>query len=146
MIEINNLTGHPLACLAVDKKFFTGVAKIVLKGETRVREKISLAFVNKEEIKKLNKKFRGKNKPTDVLSFGSIPNSKFQIPNSDYLGEIVICPEIVKENGEKLARVLIHGILHLLGYEHEKNKKQAKLMEEREKKYLSAIIKNFNER
>ena len=64
MIEINNLTNF-----TVDKKSFSQVAKKVLKGENRETETISLAFVGKEEIKKLNKKFRKKNKPTDVLSF-----------------------------------------------------------------------------
>lgn len=134
MIEINNLTSF-----AVDKKFFTGVAKIVLKGENRVREKISLAFVNKEEIKKINKKFRHKNKPTDVLSF--------LINEKQYLGEIIICPEVVKENAKKykttvkqeMMKVFIHGILHLLGYEHEKTKKEAEIMEKKQEKYLSKI-------
>ena len=64
MIEINNLTKSRF-----DKSFFSTVAKKVLSGENRRTENISLAFVGKEEIKKLNKKFRKKNKPTDVLSF-----------------------------------------------------------------------------
>jgi len=134
MIEINNLTGF-----SVDKKFFTGVAKIVLKGENRGREKISLAFVDKEEIKKLNKKFRKKNKATDVLSF--------ELKESGYLGEIVICPEVVKESAKKhksavkqeMAKVFIHGILHLLGYEHKKTNKEAEIMEKKQEKYLSKI-------
>ncbi len=134
MIEINNLTGF-----SVDKKFFTGVAKKVLKGENRGREKISLAFVNKEEIKKLNKKFRKKNEATDVLSF--------ELKEKDFLGEIVICPEIVKENATKrktaakqeMAKVFIHGILHLLGYEHEKTNKDAEIMEKKQEKYLSKL-------
>ena len=125
MIEINNLTDF-----SVDKRLFTGVAKIVLKGENRERENISLAFIEKEEIKKLNKKFLGKNKPTDVLSFN--------LNDKDCLGEIVICPEVAKTKQE-MVKVLIHGILHLLGYEHEKSKREAEKMEEREKKYLLEI-------
>ena len=127
MIEINNLTNF-----SVDKKIFSTVAKKVLLGENRGTEKLSLAFIDKEEIKKLNKKYRRKNKPTDVLAFGE--NSKFQIPNPkpNYLGEIVICPEVVKENSKKygisikkeMMKVFVHGILHLCGYDHEKNKKQ----------------------
>ncbi|OGZ75273.1 MAG: rRNA maturation RNase YbeY [Candidatus Staskawiczbacteria bacterium RIFCSPLOWO2_12_FULL_37_15] len=151
MIEINNLSSFP-----VDKKLFTGIAKKVLKGENRNREKVSLAFVGKKEMQKLNKKFRGKNKPTDVLAFGE--NSKFQIPNSklNYLGEIVICPEVVKENGKKfgadskkeIIKVFVHGILHLLGYDHEKSlcrsqtgeaEKEAKKMEVKEQQFLSKI-------
>ena len=129
MIEINNLTNF-----TVDKKFLTGVAKKVLKGENRERENISIAFVSSDEIKKLNQKYRKKNKPTDVLSFGKISGFK-----SD-LAEVVICPEVVKKNKEELAKVLVHGILHILGYEHEKSEKKAMQMEEKEKHYLLMII------
>ena len=145
MIEINNLTNF-----SVDKKFFIAVAKKVLKGENREGENISVAFVSPAEIKKLNKKYRKKNKSTNVLAFGenSLPTrdlpkgDKFQIPNSklNSLGEIIICPEVVKKNGEKLEKMLVHGVLHVLGYDHEKSKKEAIQMEEKEKHYLSMII------
>ena len=138
MIEINNLTNF-----AVDKQSFLQVAKKVLLGENRGTQTLSLAFVSKEEIKKLNKKFRKKNKATDVLAFGEISNFQFPISKKN-LGEIVICPEVVKENAKKyktavrqeMMKVFIHGILHLLGYEHEKSKKEAEMMAEKEKKYL----------
>ena len=126
MIEINNLSSF-----RISRTMFSTVAKIVLKGENRVREKLSLAFVNKAEIKKLNKKFRNKNKATDVLSFEL---------DSGYLGEIVICPEVVKTEQE-MVKVFIHGILHLLGYEHEKSVKQAEEMKKKQEKYF---IKVFN--
>ena len=149
MIEINNLTSF-----SIDKKLFTGIAKKVLKSENRVREKISLAFVSKEEIKKLNKKYRGKNKPTDVLSFelGDPPSSRLggttEGQGKECLGEIVICPEKVKENAKKyksklkqeMIKVFIHGILHLCGYDHEKSEKEAETMEKKQEYYLSKII------
>ena len=132
MLEINNLTNFVL-----DKRSFSTVAKKVLKGENRETETLSLAFVGKEEIKKLNKKFRKKNKATDVLSF--------KLNEGNSLGEIIICPEVVKENAKKygvdfkkeMIKVFVHGILHLLGYDHEKSKKEAKIMEEKERLYLS---------
>ena len=126
MIEINNLTNF-----TVDKKSFSQVAKKVLSGENRETENISLAFVNREEIKKLNKNFRNKNKPTDVLSF--LLNEK------DYLGEVVICPEVVKEKKEKIIEVFIHGVLHLLGYDHEISEAAAEEMEAKQNFYLSNI-------
>ena len=126
MIEINNLTSF-----AVDKKLFTAIAKKVLIGENKGKETLSLAFVSKEEIKKLNKKFRGKNKPTDVLSF--------ELKEKECLGEILICPEIVQEKKEDIRKVFIHGILHLLGYDHEKSKMEAEEMEKKEEKYLSKL-------
>ncbi len=131
MIEINNAVKY-----AVDKKLFSTVAKKALKGENRQTQEISLALVAKEEIKKLNKKFREKNKPTDVLSFN--------LDERGYLGEIVICPEVVKENAKEygvtvkseMLKVFVHGILHLCGYDHERSEKDEKEMEEKQDKYL----------
>jgi probable rRNA maturation factor len=121
MIEINNLTKFK-----INKKSFSQVAKIVLSGENRETESLSLAFVSKVEIKKLNQKFRKKNKPTDVLSFEEI-------------NEVVICPEVVKEKNEDIKKVFVHGVLHLLGYDHEKSEKDAELMEKKEEIYLEQI-------
>ena len=132
-LEINNLTNF-----AVDKKSFAQVAKKVLLGENRETETLSLVFVSREEIKKLNKKFRKKNRATDVLSFN--------LNEPKHLGEIVICPDVVKENARKIGvsaksetmKVFIHGILHLLGYDHEKDA-QANIMEAKQNLYLSSI-------
>ncbi|MFA6190555.1 MAG: rRNA maturation RNase YbeY [Candidatus Staskawiczbacteria bacterium] len=146
-IEINNLTGHPILSRAVDKKIFSTVAKIVLKGENRKTETLSLAFVSKSEIKKLNKKFRKKNKATDVLSFELDVPFGFAQGKNKFLGEIIICPEVVRDNAKKynisvkqeMTKMLIHGILHLCGYDHEKSKKDEKIMEEKQEKYLAEI-------
>jgi len=132
MIEINNSVNF-----SVDKKSFSQVAKVVLKGENRERENISLAFIGKVEMKKLNKKFRKKNKPTDVLSF--LLNEK------ECFGEIIICPEVVAGNAKRygvsaqseMLKVFVHGILHLCGYDHEKSGKEAEIMEEKQNFYLS---------
>lgn len=126
MIEINNLTNF-----AVDKKFFLGVAKKVLKGENKEKENISIAFVSSAEIRKLNKKYRKKDKPTDVLSFGRVLGFKSN------LAEVIICPEVVKKNGDELEKMLIHGILHILGYDHEESEKEALKMEKKQDYYLS---------
>lgn len=138
MIDINNLTSF-----ALDKEFFTGVAKKVLKGENKEIKNLSIAFVEPLEIKKLNKKYRKKDKPTDVLSFGE---GEGLTGNSDIL-EIIICPKVAKENAEKfgnsfnaeITKLLIHGILHLLGYDHERSEQEAVEMENKEKFYLSKI-------
>jgi probable rRNA maturation factor len=134
MLEINNLTNF-----SVDNKSFSQVAKKVLIGENREIENISLAFVSEEEIHKLNKKFRNKDKPTDVLSFN--------LDEKDCLGDIIICPEVVAKNAKEQGvsenyetmKVFIHGILHLLGYDHEKTEQEAELMEEKQNKYLKGI-------
>lgn len=115
MIGVNNLTTS-----AIDEEFLTGVAKKVLKGENRKKMDLSIVLVGEKKIRELNKKYRKKNKVTDVLSFGS------------GLNEIVICPAVVKTKKE-LARVLTHGILHILGYEH------SKLMRKKEEYYGKTI-------
>lgn len=130
MIEVNNLTK-----VKIKASFLITLAKKVLKGENRVKEDLSIAIVSAERIKDLNKNYRGINKPTDVLSFrGDI-------------WEVIICPSEVKKNIDKfsanstfqieLDRVLVHGILHILGYDHEGSKKEALLMNNKENKYLS---------
>lgn len=137
MIAINNSSGG-----RIKKEFFSTVAKKILSGENKRTKTLSLAFVKKEEIKKINRKFRKKNKPTDVLSFELSAEG-------GYLGEIVICPEVVRKNAERygipvkkeMVKVFIHGILHLLGHDHEKSEKQAKAMEEKENFYLQKLIK-----
>ena len=112
MIEVRNLTRSK-----IDQKFLIGLAKKVLKRENRVLD-ISIVLVGRKRIRDLNKKYRKKDAATDVLSFG------------DGLNEIVICPAIVKTK-EELAKVLVHGILHILGYEH------GELMFKKQDKYIN---------
>ena len=136
MIEIRNLTRKK-----IDAKRLKAVAKKVLKSENIKLKGISIVLLGKTEIKKLNKKYRGKSQPTDVLSFSQ--NYNFPFLKED-LGEIVVCPEQVGENARKageefekeLNRVLIHGILHLLGYDHEKSGEGARRMEKKQEYYL----------
>jgi len=131
MIEVNNLTTSP-----INKVFLREVAQKVLKDKKKNID-LSIALVGPKRIKELNRKYKRKNRATDVLSF--------QYDNS---GEIVICPREVKKNAKifnsnfkiELARVLIHGILHLLGENHEKSRKEAKKMESRQNYYLKMIF------
>ncbi|MBU4204876.1 rRNA maturation RNase YbeY [Patescibacteria group bacterium] len=147
MISINNLTKKKVSAV-----FLKGVAKIVLKGENTGKGKeLSIVLIEAPAIKKLNQKYRKKNKPTDVLSFPAFV-SKSGLRRTgkceeDFLGEIVICPKEVKKNAKEnkmafkkeLAFVLIHGILHLLGYSHEGLKKEAEIMDKKTEKYLFKI-------
>ena len=109
MIEVNNLTKEK-----IDKESLIRVAKKVLKGENKVLN-ISIALVNEERIRELNKKYKRIDKATDVLSF------------ADGLNEIIICPNMARG---RLNETLIHGVLHILGYEHGKE------MESKQKSYL----------
>ena len=91
---------------------------------------ISISFVDQDEIKELNNKYRGINRPTDVLSF---PLDNWKYDNrpviSDYpvvLGDVIICVDIAREQAQsyghsykrELGFLLVHGLLHLAGYDH----------------------------
>ena len=138
MIEINNLT-----TIQIDEEFLGKVCQKVLESEDKKASELSIALVGQSRIRELNKRYRGKNRVTDVLAF---PNNEFG------LGEIVICLREVKKNAKRfsstfekeLARVLIHGILHLLGYDHEKSNAQAKKMEGKQNYYLKLFFKSMN--
>lgn len=82
---------------------------------------IEILFVKEQEIKKLNLKYRGINSPTDVLSF---PQKIFENNKLNILGSVVICPKKVQEKDELMEDVVKHGLLHLLGYDHDTNKKE----------------------
>jgi len=134
MIEINNLTVD-----LVNESFLKKIVKSVLKDKKQVKERLSIALVGRKEIRELNKKYLAKDRVTDVLAF---PGDK-----ETGLGEIVICPEEVKKNAKRfksvyrkeLARVLIHGVLHLLGYDHERSGAEGKKMTRKEEGCLSLL-------
>ncbi len=145
MIEINNLTEF-----SINEKSFKKLAKDVLIGEGKGGAVISIAFIEKEEIKKINKQYLKRDYPTDVLSFSEAEvdySEKKEQVGAKILGEIVICPSRVEKNAKELGltfekelnRVLIHGILHLLGYDHEGSEKEAKRMKKKEDYYLALV-------
>lgn len=106
----------------------------------------SLAFVDNKTIRKLNRKYRGKNYATDVLSFSEEDNNfKNLADKKKYLGEIIIsAPQAQKQARElkgsfknEVARLLIHGLAHLVGYDHEgADSRAAKKMFKLEKRVL----------
>jgi probable rRNA maturation factor len=136
MIEINNLSSFK-----IKESLFKRILKEVLEGEGLKEKRISVAFVKSDKIKEINSQYRKKESSTDVLSFSFNDN--------EFLGEIIICPEKVKQNAnefgvpfeKELVKVFIHGILHLLGFDHEKNSFEAKKMKEKEENYLKLYEK-----
>ena len=108
---------------------------------------ISLLLSNNKNIQKLNKLFRKKNKPTDILSFPI--SNKVRISKQTYLGDIIISYNIINKPqplnkklfNEKVIRIFIHGFLHLLGFNHKKNKDYIKMLKEEGKIYKSVISK-----
>jgi probable rRNA maturation factor len=96
------------------------------------RRKVTVCFVDDRAIARLNGKFRGKPKPTDVLSFPSNGNGNGgrefpEVRSEKLLGEIAISPQAARRNAKQFGRTLdeelrilvLHGVLHLAGYDHE---------------------------
>jgi probable rRNA maturation factor len=103
-------------------------------GTTGVSE-VSVRVVSAEEIRALNKRYRSKDKPTNVLSFpaGKVSGLPADIPV--VLGDIVICASVVRDEAaaqrkvieDHWAHMLVHGTLHLLGFDHESDSEAAEM-------------------
>ena len=112
-------------------------------------KKISLTLLlsNNKNIKKLNKNFKNKNKSTDILSFPF--SRKIKISKKVYIGDIIISYNFIdkpksqklKFFKEKLIKIFIHGFLHLLNFDHKKNKDYKKMLKEEKFIYQSVISK-----
>ena len=118
--------------------FFKKICKAFPKRYQFSNKKISFSLLlsNNKNIKKLNKNFRNKNKSTDILSFPL--SKKIKISKNTYLGDVVISYEYLdKPNSnnlklfkEKVIKLFIHGFLHLLGFDHRKDKDYYKMLRE----------------
>jgi len=122
----------------VNKKDISRQVKLVFKTAKKPQAdyQLSIALVDNQTIKRLNRQYRNKNKPTTILSF----------VYSKTAGEIILSiPEIRKKSREIgmnwqkfFCRILIHGLLHLCGYRHS-NQEQTKQMEKMEEKILNEL-------
>jgi probable rRNA maturation factor len=88
---------------------------------------VNVLVTNSQELRSLNRRFRGKDKPTDVLSFPALPAE--QRPMKGIAGELAISADIARENANRLGHsvaeeikiLVLHGILHLAGFDHEQD-------------------------
>jgi len=118
--------------------FFKKICKAFPKKYKFLNKKVTFTLLlsNNKNIKKLNKVFRKKNKSTDILSFPL--DKKIKIKKNTYLGDIIISynyldkpkSQDLKSFKKKVAKILIHGFLHLLGFDHKKNKDYFKMLKE----------------
>jgi probable rRNA maturation factor len=95
------------------------------------RTELTVCLVSVARMTKWNAAYRGKRGPTDVLSFGAEDSNEAgkrgRKPSPDYLGDIAVCPIVARRNARRFGRTLdgelriliLHGILHLMGYDHE---------------------------
>ncbi len=134
---INKLKKNP-----VPPKRLKGLLQQLCRHYRVEGAEVVLTLVGPRAIRSLNRKYRHKDRPTDVLSFSlkeNGPDGKF------YLGDIIICPEVARKQARKQGHTLlreieiltIHGFLHLLGFEHFRG------MEEEEDRVRPRFLKNY---
>ena len=123
------------------KKWVKALTKELKAAGHKVDGKqLILVFVDAKEMQKLNFAYRKKNKPTDVLSFDPIEEQD--------LGELILCPAVLRKQAKdhqlsyevELGYMVLHGVLHLLGYDHEKSPREAKKMFHLQEMIFDALL------
>jgi len=153
MINVNVFSNEKAWSKKIKKKelFFKKICKAFPKKYKFSDKRVSLTLLlsNNKNIKMLNKNFRNKNKATDILSFPF--SERIKINNQTYIGDIIISYNFIdkpkfqklKNFEDKLIKLFIHGFLHLLGFDHTKNKDYKK-MEKEEKQIYQSVISKLN--
>lgn len=144
MLSISNTTN-----LEIKEDYFNTVFELTKKELKLKNVFVSLVLVDNKKIKEINKEYRGKNKETDVISFAFEDEAHNPKEGLRVLGEIYISIEKAEEQSRdychslkrELSYLMVHGLLHLLGYNHETDLDK-KVMRELEEKILS----NYAER
>lgn len=137
-IEIRNFVRR-----RISSAFVLKVARKILRapGFNKKNVLIEITLLPPREMRRVNRRYRGRNRPTTVLSFGAL----LDFPDEEnFLGEVLLCPEEIFRGVEKgkrkqeLTRFLLHGILHLVGENH--STKSARLrMEGRERTLMGKL-------
>ncbi|MEA3442778.1 MAG: rRNA maturation RNase YbeY [Chloroflexota bacterium] len=145
----------------IDEDWARKIVQKVLEAEGVASPyEVSLVFTDSETVRKLNRDYRGVDSPTDVIAFYMLPQQDdkdnfFALPPDGIvrLGEVIIsypqAAEQAREQGhsvdKELALLIIHGVLHLLGYDHEKPEEESR-MRAREKELLwKKVLQGGNE-
>lgn len=139
-IKITVFNLHPI--YKPSKGKIARLAKRIL-GSEKVNLSLGIVLVNDNFIRQLNAKFRKKDRVTDVLSFGMKEGKKIGL-ETDYLGDVYVCLSQAKRQAreyripfaQETHRLVAHGILHLLGYNHN-TKKQGDKMKKREDYFIA---------
>jgi probable rRNA maturation factor len=113
-VEIENDSGW-----RVDEPAAAAVVRSALAAEGVDSGEVGLAFVDERRIAELNAEHRGKPSATDVLSFPIDGRALLPDGVPRQLGDLVVCPAVAAAEGTPIATLLVHGVLHLVGYDHE---------------------------
>jgi probable rRNA maturation factor len=133
--------GHPAVLvsnrqdLPVDEAGLADLARATLVHEGLLDVELSVSFVDEAEIEELHVRYMDEPGPTDVLSF---PLDDDDVDGTRVLGDVVICPVVATRNnpadpGAELRLLIVHGVLHLLGYDHEEDAEKAEMWARQER-------------
>ncbi|HOP64299.1 MAG TPA: rRNA maturation RNase YbeY [Spirochaetota bacterium] len=132
----------------IDENYISRISGKILELTATDNVSISIILTDNEYIHEINSEYRGKDMPTDVISF-AYRDEPFPSPSgiTEELGDVYISLERTAEQSvefkvtfeEELKRLITHGILHLLGYDHEKSPEDELRMRELEEKILSSL-------
>ena len=128
----------------IDEEGLRSLARDTLRGEGVDRAELSVSFVETGEIEELHERFMDEPGPTDVLSFpldeaeGPAKDGAEDGPGTRHLGDVVVAPAEAERNNPadpdgELRLLLVHGILHLLGYDHEEEDARTQMWERQER-------------
>ena len=141
-----DIIGDPSEVLCTQEEAISWFSSLKGENEKSISKlghcSFNFAFLTKAEIQDINKRFAGKSKPTNVLSFPSNED----LTAERFLGDIAICSELIveeavsqgKETQDHLIHIFVHGVLHLLGFDHEE-RSSAEKMESLEIRVLKKI-------
>ncbi len=126
-------------------------ARAILTDVGETSAELGILFVGDQRMRGLNRRYRGKDRTTDVLAFAMREAARPQVSclMPDMLGDVVIsiptarrqAKEARRSLDKELACLLVHGILHLCGYDHERGEKEARRMHRRERMILRSIAR-----
>lgn len=128
------------------RKIEQQIGKVLTSLDCNEHE-ISILFIGDQGIRDLNQQFRGIDRPTDVLSFPQISEDELEAPGALVLGDVAISLETARCQSEEhrlsfegeLTLLLIHGILHLLGYDHEISDQEEERMRNKTRELFALI-------
>ena len=138
-------------CVTFDQARLDRLARAILSDVGEASAELGILFVGDQRMRGLNRRYRGKDRTTDVLAFAMreacMSHDARLAP--DMLGDVVIsvptawrqAREAGRSLDEELAWLLIHGILHLCGYDHERSEKEARRMHRRERMIRRSIVR-----
>jgi rRNA maturation RNase YbeY len=137
--------------VAVDRNRLREAADYVLESLGFEDAELSVVLVSDRRIEQLNRDYRGRNRPTDVLAFSQREGGAEGF-NAAWLGDVVISVETAGEQAARhgvaldheLDLLLVHGILHLIGYEHTRGPDEAAVMRRKQRQLLRGIRKRLS--